>query len=93
MIAMGKEEMGLRKIVPIIFFSVVVSVWLFSMLAVLIPLTNWGAPTFPLTIDANMKAIFVASTVLLASALFLMSMEKLGILSRINNLLARSSQE
>lgn len=81
--------MGLKKIVPIIFFSVVFGVWFFSLLELLIPITGVGTPTFPITIDVNMKTMFLTSTILLAATSFMMSLERLGTLSHVVSKLHR----
>jgi hypothetical protein len=79
--------MNWKKTIPYIFLSVLFAIWLFLLLAVYVPTTSWGTPTFPVKIDPSLKTMFFASTVALASASFLMGMEKLGLLSRISNLL------
>jgi hypothetical protein len=77
--------MGLKKVLPYLILSVLLAVWVILLLAVYIPTTSWGTPTFPVKIDPNVKMMFLASTVLLMSASFLMGMKKLGMISRISN--------
>jgi hypothetical protein len=85
--------MGLKKVLPYLFLSVLFTIWLFLLLAVYIPTTSWGTPTFPLKIDPNLKTMFLASTVFLVLTSFLMSMEKLGLLSRIASFLGYRRKE
>ncbi len=79
--------MNWKKTLPYIFLSVLFAIWLFLLLAVYIPTTSWGTPTFPVKIDPSLRTMFLSSTVLLAMTSLLMSFEKLGLLSRVSNLL------
>jgi hypothetical protein len=81
--------MGLKKIVPIILFSVVFGVWFFSLLEMLIPITGRGTPAFPITIDVNVKTMFLTSGILLAATSFMMGLERLGTLSHVVSKLNR----
>jgi hypothetical protein len=76
--------MDLKKILPYAFFSIVLSAWFFSLLMVYIPTTSWVTPTFPLTIDANMKTLFLALTVLSALTSMLMGLKVMGKLTQIS---------
>jgi hypothetical protein len=78
-------NMALKKILPYLLLSALFALWLFSLLAVYLPITSWGTPTFPITINSNMKALFLASSIILALATFLFGIQKLGLFSRIGN--------
>lgn len=53
--------MALKKDLQYKVFSVVLSIWLVSMLVVYIPLSNLVTPTFPLTINNYTLTFFQAS--------------------------------
>lgn len=75
--------MGLKKILPYAFFSIVFSAWFISMLMVYLPTTNWVTPTFPVAIDVNIKTLFLALTVLTALTSMLMGLKFMGKLPQI----------
>ena len=75
--------MNLKKVFPITLLSAVFGFWFFSLLQMLIPIAGWETLTFPVTIDASTKMMFLASTILLAATSFVMGLEKLGAFSII----------
>jgi len=70
--------MKLKSNLHYIIFTMAFSIWLVSLLAIYLPMTRWGTPTFPFVIDNNTLAIFLGSTVLSSVSSFLIGLDKLG---------------
>ena len=56
--------MSFKKRIPLILFASAFSVWSISLLAVYLPVSPWGANTFPKVVDASIMNVFLISTVL-----------------------------
>jgi hypothetical protein len=74
-----------KKILPYLLLSILFAIWLFSLLAVYIPTASKETATFPVTINPNMIALFLASSAILTSITFLFGLQKLGVLSYFTN--------
>jgi hypothetical protein len=53
---------NLKKRAPFIFFSIMLTLWVVSILAVYLPISPWSAQTFPKTIDAKAMNFFLTMT-------------------------------
>jgi hypothetical protein len=69
--------MSLKKKIPLFFFIGTLSVWLISLLLVYLPLSPWGAPVFPKSVDAGMMNIFLISTALSFTTAFVMGLREI----------------
>jgi len=80
-------KVRLKSNLHYIIFSIAFSTWLVSLLAIYLPMSRWGTPTFPVIIDNNILAIFLASTALSSVSSFLIGLDKLGKLPHAVNVI------
>jgi hypothetical protein len=67
------------------FFIIILSIWLVSLLSFSLPTSIWGTQTFPLTINAYLRTILWASTVLASLTSFFLGLYELGVLAALKS--------
>jgi hypothetical protein len=67
------------------FFIVLLSIWFVSLLVFSISTSIWETQTFPLTMNAYVRTILWASTILASLTSFFLGLYELGILSALKS--------
>jgi hypothetical protein len=83
--------MTLKQTISYILFSLFISVWLVSLLALY--LASRIASPFPSTVDGSIMTIFWVATALSAVSSFLIGLDKLGTLGYIRKKLATTPKD
>lgn len=73
----------LKRNLQYIVFCAMLSAWLLSLSAVYLPVSRWGTPTFPLTVDNNILTVFIVTTGLSSFSSLYVGFNMLGVNSRI----------
>ena len=73
----------LKRNLQYIVFCAMLSAWLVSLLAVYLPVSRWGTPTFPSTIDNKTLMVFLVTAGLSSFSSLYVGFNMLGINSRI----------
>lgn len=75
----NKLEENLRYIA----FGIAFGLWFVSLLAVYLPISNWGTPTFPVTISNNVLTLFLVMSGLSSFASLYIGLDILGVISKM----------
>jgi hypothetical protein len=73
--------MSLKKKFLYAFFIIILSIWFVSLLVFSLSTSIWGTQNFPLIMNAYLRTILWASTVLSSLTSFFLGLYELGVLS------------
>jgi hypothetical protein len=77
--------MSLKKKFLYTFFIIILSIWFISLLVFSLSTSIWGTQTFPLTMNAYLRTIFWASTILASLTSFFLGLYELGVLATLKS--------
>ena len=77
----------LRNNLQYIVFSILLSAWFFSLLAVYLPISGWGPRTYPLAVEDSVLALFLVAAGLSSLSSLYIGLSMLGGYSRIEGMM------